>query len=479
MKSAKYAFPIWLLITIASSGLAQRESLPQLIRHIKPAVVAIITYDSRGERLAQGSGFFIAPNRLITNRHVIEDAYSAEIKTFNGGSYRIQGIAADDEGDLAMLQVSIPSTIQISPLQITRVKPEEGERIFVIGNPLGLEGTISDGLVSSVREIAGFGTMIQITAPISPGSSGSPVINLRGQVVGVATSQLSKGQNLNFAMPSSRIAAMRASHSKTLAEFVSETASKHLAQAMRLVLQGRANIVAAWKKQPDGSIKIDHAEEMRAIEEAIPLLTQAIQIAPDYADAWRALVDAYSVLDKYSETVEAYEHAMRLNAMDDHVRYLNSFEFVLYRVAIAYDNLNRYEAAIDLYQKIIRLSPSEISPFLASDAALRMGRIYEKKERYLDAIKSYQQAIALQPDSYLAYGALASVYLFNSSNNRAAVEACLQAIRIKPDYDSGHYILGFAYLSSGNKGAALEEYKILKPLNTKLADSLFDAIYKK
>lgn len=476
-KSTKYTHPIWLLLALASSGLAQQQSLPQLIRHIKPAVVAIITYDSRGERLTQGSGFFIAPNRLITNRHVIEDAYSAEIKTFNGGTYRIQAIAAmDDEGDLAMLQVSIPSTIQISPLRITRIKPEEGERILVIGNPLGLEGTISDGLVSSVREIAGFGTMIQITAPISPGSSGSPVINLRGQVVGVATSQLSKGQNLNFAMPSSRIAAMRASHSKTLAEFVSETASKHLAKAMRLVLQGRANIVAAWKKQPDGSIKIDHAEEMRAVEEAIPLFTQAIQIAPDYADAWRALVDAYSVLDKYSETVEAYEHAMRLNALDDHVRYLHSFEGVLYRVFIAYDNLNRYEAAIGLYQKIIRL---KISPFLASDVALRMGHIYEKKERYLDAIKSYQQAITLQPDSYLAYEALASLYLFKLDNNRAAIEACLQAIRIKPDYDFIHYILGFAYLSSGNKSAALEEYEILKPLNTKLADSLFDVIYKK
>jgi len=81
-----------------------------------------------------------------------------------------------------------------------------GERIIVYGSPLGLEKTVSDGIVSAIREVPGHGTLIQITAPISPGSSGSPVLNMKGEVIGIATFQFIKGKNLNFAIPSKRVA---------------------------------------------------------------------------------------------------------------------------------------------------------------------------------------------------------------------------------------------------------------------------------
>lgn len=92
------------------------------------------------------------------------------------------------------------------PLSINASLPEVGERVVVIGSPLGLEQTVSDGIVSAVREVSAFGTIIQITAPISPGSSGSPVVNMKGEVIGVATFQSMIGQNLNFAIPGERIA---------------------------------------------------------------------------------------------------------------------------------------------------------------------------------------------------------------------------------------------------------------------------------
>ncbi len=76
------------------------------------------------------------------------------------------------------------------------------------GSPLGLEKTLSDGIVSAIREIPGFGKVIQITAPISPGSSGSPVLNMQGEVIGIVTFQIVEGQNLNFAIPSERIASL-------------------------------------------------------------------------------------------------------------------------------------------------------------------------------------------------------------------------------------------------------------------------------
>src|SRR3989442_643039 len=159
---------IFLSIALVSPAFAEQESLPQLVKRVKPAVVAIITFDNKGQKFSQGSGFFIAPNQVVTNRHVIEVAYSAEIRTYNRKSFRVQGVfATDDEGDLATLRVNLSPADEVSPLTVTKALPQEGERVFVIGNPLGLEGTISDGLVSAVRQLPKFSPIIQITAPIS------------------------------------------------------------------------------------------------------------------------------------------------------------------------------------------------------------------------------------------------------------------------------------------------------------------------
>jgi len=100
------------------------------------------------------------------------------------------------------------------PLRLSRNFPEIGERVVVIGSPLGLEQTVSEGIVSAIR---GIGRLLQITAPISPGSSGSPVVNMKGEVVGVATLQFTQGQNLNFAVSAERISKMKSGEGKTLA----------------------------------------------------------------------------------------------------------------------------------------------------------------------------------------------------------------------------------------------------------------------
>jgi serine protease Do len=154
-----------------------QEELTEIIKMIEPSTILILTYDEEGIPLGQGSGFFISEDgEVITNRHVILNAAYAEIKTVQGEIYPITHVLAEDsEGDIIRVLVDIPQE-KIKPLTVSVSTPEPGERIVVIGNPFGLEGTVADGIVSAVRDAPNFGTIIQITAPISPGSSGSPVV---------------------------------------------------------------------------------------------------------------------------------------------------------------------------------------------------------------------------------------------------------------------------------------------------------------
>ena len=103
------------------------------------------------------------------------------------------------------MSVDIPEEA-VQPLSMRTVPPEVGEKVFIIGTPFGLEKTVTDGIVSAIREIPDLGKIVQLTAPISPGSSGSPVLDMKGEVIGVATFFIVAGQNLNFAIPGARIA---------------------------------------------------------------------------------------------------------------------------------------------------------------------------------------------------------------------------------------------------------------------------------
>ena len=213
----------FLLIMFSAVPVFAQDYLPNLVRSIKPSAVAIETFDAKGATLSRGSGFFIASDKVITNRHVIEKANRVEVHLLNGKKYTARGVlAVDGEGDLALLQVDVPAGTAI-PLPIIQTTPQEGESIVVIGNPFGLEGSVSNGIVSAVREISGYGRIIQITAPISPGSAGSPVVNMRGQVIGVATLQAAEGQSLNFAVPSERILQLKIGDLQSFSTLISKS----------------------------------------------------------------------------------------------------------------------------------------------------------------------------------------------------------------------------------------------------------------
>lgn len=190
-----------LLMLIITTKISNAEmTTSQIAEEYSPSVVTIVALDENDQPLALGSGFFINGNGdIATNHHVLEGCFKAIIKTRKGDKGNVVEILKDDpELDLVIASTSLKDTKPIPFGDSDTITV--GEDIIAIGNPAGLEGTISKGIISGIRKVDD-SKFIQITASISPGSSGGPVFNLSGKVIGIATAYLDYGQSLNFAMP--------------------------------------------------------------------------------------------------------------------------------------------------------------------------------------------------------------------------------------------------------------------------------------
>jgi tetratricopeptide (TPR) repeat protein len=471
MRSA--AISLFLLASaafFAQPAFAQ-DQLPELVRRVKPSAVAIETYDARGNTVSRGSGFFIAADRVITNRHVIERSARVEIHLMDGRKYPVKGVlAVDGEGDLALLQVDVPAQFA-RPLPIVRSVPQEGESIVVIGNPFGLEGSVSNGIVSAVRDIAGYGRIIQITAPISPGSSGSPVVNMYGQVIGVATLQAAEGQSLNFAVPAERILQLRVGDAKSISSLTEESQKNKRAAAERLYSQGVAQLS-----------RDDYAR-------ALPYFEKAAEMDPNYPEAWYQAGFSYGILGRHSEALaasrtaaklrpewaathvnigassfalgqfreaeEAYRQALRINEDDPDLQY--SYGLTL-------NKLNRKDEEILAYRRAVALKPDH------AGALEKLAQAFFSQKRWADAAAALEQLKTYRPDAK-TYNSLGESYL---ELDRAddALTAFNNALGYDPNLDQARYNLGRAYLKTGSREMAQVQYEILKSSRSDWADRL-------
>lgn len=196
------------LLAVSPTPASASDDLKSLARDARTSVLKLRMLDAAGREVASGTGFFVSDDGLlVTNRHVIDSAHRIEAVPADGSSYAVRGIVAQDEvNDLAVLRLDAGRSRPL-PLAAGAV-PDPGERVVVLGGPLGLAGSLSEGIVAAIRDPSEVerqtsqrSPLLQITAAISPGSSGSPVMKLDGEVVGVVVSQFGVGQNLNFAVP--------------------------------------------------------------------------------------------------------------------------------------------------------------------------------------------------------------------------------------------------------------------------------------
>ncbi len=218
---------------ILLAGAARALTPAEIAERAKPSVVLIRTPSGLG------TGFVVSKDgRIATNLHVIGAAQEATVVLADKREFKdVEVMAVDDKHDLIVLRIGAKN---LQPLRLgDSSKVKVGERVVAIGNPLGLDYTVSDGLVSAVREMSNELTVLQISAPISPGSSGGPLFNDRGEVIGISTLVATEGQNLNFGMPVNQLKPMLASGKATpLAAF------KPTGRRRRQVPKHEVNVVA-------------------------------------------------------------------------------------------------------------------------------------------------------------------------------------------------------------------------------------------
>jgi S1-C subfamily serine protease len=179
-----------------------KKDIPTIAREAQGAIVSVVMSDKHGQPIAQGSGFLVSRDGLIlTNYHVISEGSSAIVKLPDGAFYAVDGLlAGDKKRDIAVIKAHGQNfrTVVLGNSDQVQV----GQDVVAIGNPLSLESTVSNGIVSGKRAIQEEGGgFLQITAPISPGSSGGPLFNMTGEVIGITSMYLKGGENLNFAIP--------------------------------------------------------------------------------------------------------------------------------------------------------------------------------------------------------------------------------------------------------------------------------------
>jgi len=186
--------------THVGSGRALVQSPADIAARSTPAIVTIRTADGLG------TGFVVRKDGWVaTNFHVVRGATAVTVVFSNHREFPVVEIMnANRLHDLVILRIDAQNLPVLPIGDSDQVRP--GDSVLAIGHPLGLEDTVSNGLISAVREVHAGLSVLQISAPIAPGSSGGPLFNDRGEVIGVATAVSTSGQNLNFGLPSKYVA---------------------------------------------------------------------------------------------------------------------------------------------------------------------------------------------------------------------------------------------------------------------------------
>jgi hypothetical protein len=210
VKTGAVVFAMFLSKGILFSQVPSKTA-NAMYERAKEAIVKVEGYDPcSGKQSWQGTGFVVASDgKILTNYHVIRNSKQLTVRLANGDAFdNVEVMDVDVRRDIAFLKIK---AVDLRTLQLSvSSNVVRGDNVLALGNPLGYEGVLSTGIISGFFQEDGFRFLLT-TAPISPGSSGGPLLNERGEVIGITTATRADGQNLNFVVPIDYVRGMVAS----------------------------------------------------------------------------------------------------------------------------------------------------------------------------------------------------------------------------------------------------------------------------
>lgn len=249
----------------------------RIAQRVLPSVVYIEMAGSGGGPGCFGSGFFVADGLVATNKHVLECGGRGSVRVAGDGRpFPVISTWRDPRHDLALVRVT---GAQVRPLTLSERWPSVGDDVYVAGNPEGLQGTFSRGIVSGLRRDEG---LLQFDAPVSPGSSGGPVVDGRGRVVGVTAASVRQGQNLNFAVPAQYLPPLIARARRAAPDRVAPETAKQPAPAVAKPATAHPAL-RSWAARPDWDLFVSTAIGDTAVPEKLQALLSA-GLDPDTRD---------------------------------------------------------------------------------------------------------------------------------------------------------------------------------------------------
>ncbi len=333
-------------------------AVSRIVQASQGAVVQVLPFNKEGTPRNCASGFFISPDgTVVTASHAVQGARDIFIKISNGASFPVDGVSAlDSDADIAILKVSgqgLPILKLADSDKIT-----VGEPVVTIGSPLGFENSVSTGIVSGIRR-QGDHVTIQTTAPISPGSSGGPLLNEMGEVIGVTTSSVSAAQNINFATAINEV------------------------KKVREGLGARTDIEKAVQAYLTGVLYMNKKEFANAEKS----LVRATRLDPKNVDAWLDLGSVYYSLRQRDKEGDAYQKAVSLQPNNGQAHYL---------LGTWYEDVGQFERAVAEYRTAVKIDPMDDNAwFDLGELELILGRRSVAAEAY-EHLKTLNQGLAMR-----------------------------------------------------------------------------------
>ena len=350
------------------------KSKDTIYREHDRSVAAVVAYDEKGQAFSHGSGFVFTPDgAIITSYHVISNASSAKVK-INGVVFPVEGVLyADKEHDVVLLKVEAKGLHAMKPGDSRQVRP--GEMAYLMDNLQGKGSSITEGTVIGLRDVGGK-KMIQLSIPFSAGSSGGPVFNPYGEVIGVAAMVVNDGKPVSFAVPV-----------YVIKERFTAGSVIPLKEALYRDQRQAADywIAVAARHNNDGRP-----------QEAIDAYKKAIDADPDSSMAYNGLGVVYAGLKRYKDAVDAYQRAIKLEPDSAWTRS---------NLGLAYIKMGMFREAVEALQQAIKIMHD------LSSAHFNLGIAYTQLGQYREAVSAYKEAVWLAPDLADAHYGLGLVYL--------------------------------------------------------------------